>query len=104
MPLLPKLSACLDADNNEFEYRIVEGNWSWSYNLVSIKGADGRTIGNLTTRSATTDELESNPFIFVNELKNGVDYKVRHAESKATNTFKTGVTNTEYEDSKENNR
>lgn len=94
----------VDADNNEFEYRIVEGNWSWSYNLVSIKGADGRTIGNLTTRSATTDELESNPFIFVNELKNGVDYKVRHAESKATNTFKTGVTNAEYEDSKENNR
>lgn len=94
----------VDEDDKEFVYRVVETNWSWSYNLVSIQGPDGTTIGNVSTRSATSDELVTNPFVFVNELKDGIEYKVRHAESKATNTFKTGVTNVEYDDSKYNNR
>lgn len=94
----------VDENNNEFIYRVVETNWSWSYNLVSIKGPDGNTIGNVSTRSATSDELVTNPFIFVNELKTDIGKSVRHAESKATNTFKTGVTTVEYDDSKDNGR
>lgn len=92
----------VDENDNEFIYRVVETNWSWSYNLVSIKGPDGNTIGNISTRSATSDELVTNPFIFVNELKTDIEKSVRHAESKATNTFKTGVTTVEYDDSKKN--
>lgn len=94
----------VDENDNEFIYRVVETNWSWSYNLVSIKGPDGNTIGNVSTRSATSDELVTNPFIFVNELKTDIGKSVRHAESKATNTFKTGVTTVEYDDSKDNGR
>lgn len=92
----------VDENDNEFIYRVVETNWSWSYNLVSIKGPNGNTIGNVSTRSATSDELETNPFIFVNEKKDDINKIVRHAESKATNTFKTGVTTVEYDDSKKN--
>lgn len=93
----------VDENDNEFIYRVVETNWSWSYNLVSIKGPNGNTIGNVSTRSATSDELETNPFIFVNEKKDDINKIVRHAESKATNTFKTGLTkNVEYDDSKKN--
>ena len=75
---------------NDFTYRIVEDGWSWSY-----------TPGTKTpTRS---DYLVSNPFIFTNTKKTDIDYKVRHAESKVTNTFnKTGGAT--YVDSKTNTR
>jgi hypothetical protein len=95
----------VDENDKEFIYRVTEKNWNWSYNLVSIKSASGTTIGDLSTRSATSAELITNPFVFVNEKINSIDYKVRHAESKATNTFKTGLDqNVEYDDSKNNGR
>ncbi|MBR4227602.1 MAG: VWA domain-containing protein, partial [Bacteroidales bacterium] len=81
----------VDERDKEFVYQIVEDNWSWSYTSAPATA----TISN---------QLITNPFIFVNTKKQGIDYKVRHAESKATNTFKTGVTNVEYDDSKENDR
>jgi hypothetical protein len=81
----------VDEQDREFVYRILEDDWSWSY---------------VTTAATATqsDQLVTNPFIFTNTKKEGIDYKVRHAESKATNTFKTGVTNVEYDDSKPNTR
>ena len=80
----------VDERDKEFVYRIVEDNWSWSY---------------VTTAATATqsDQLVTNPFIFTNTKKEGIDYKVRHAESKATNTFKTGVA-VQYDDSKNNGR
>lgn len=94
----------VDEQDRPFVYRVRESNWNWSYNLTDIKGPDGGGIGNLNTKSATSDELVSNPFIFVNKKKDNIDFSVRHAESKASNTFKTGVTTVEYDDSKYNNR
>ena len=95
----------VDDHDNEFIYRIIEStDWSWSY-----------TQG--TTSIFTTDLLETNPFIFYNTKKAMIDVEVRHAESKATNTFKDGnfVVNNKvvkkvnadhvgYDDSKNNNR
>ncbi len=94
----------VDDQDRPFVYRVRESNWNWSYDLTNIKGPDGGSIGNVSTKSATSDELVSNPFIFVNKKKDNIDFSVRHAESKASNTFKTGVTTVEYDDSKYNNR
>ena len=75
----------------EYVYRIVEDtNWAWSYgNHTIINGI------------YTSDQLVTNPFKFNDVKKEGT--KVRHAESKATNTFKEGG-HDEYDDSKNNNR
>lgn len=68
----------VDSHDAEFIYRIVEDeDWSWSY----TKG---------TTQIFTSDLLELNPFVFTNTIKTNIDVEVRHAESKATNTFKDG--------------
>lgn len=79
----------VDEHDKPFVYQIVEDNWSWSYTSAAAT-------------PTTSDLLVTNPFIFTNTKKEGIDYKVRHAESKATNTFKTGVTNVQYDDSKKN--
>jgi len=73
----------------EYIYMVREDDWSWSYTLTSDK--------ELTT------EDNDNPFTFTNQKKNKIDTKIRHAESKATNTFKTGGGEA-YDDSKNNNR
>lgn len=90
----------------EFVYRIVENkDWSWSYK-------PGETL------VFTSDQLITNPFIFYNTKQNEmIDVKIRHAESKATNTFKSGdfvvdgkvvkkvnSTHVGYDDSKSNKR
>lgn len=80
-----------DANDKPYMYRIVEDDWSWSYNSVAVTGT-------------TTEDLELNPFIFSNTKKTGIDYKVRHAESKATNTFHPDKKQVDYDDSKENVR
>ena len=94
---------CVDENNRPFIYRVREVNWNWAYTLTGIKGPDGGAIGNIATKSALSTQLVSNPFIFVNKKKDNIDYSVRHAESKATNTFKTGET-VKYDDSKNNGR
>lgn len=82
-----------NGSKQEYVYRIVEDtNWAWSYgNHTIINGI------------YTSDQLVTNPFKFNDVKKDGIDYKVRHAESKATNTFVVGGGH-EYDDSKENNR
>lgn len=84
-----------------YVYQVVEDDWNWAYKLTAIKDAKGKTIGNLSTRSATTDELETNPFIFVNTKKTNIDGRVKNAESKAMNVFLPGRTEGEYIDSKQ---
>lgn len=78
-----------DNQNREYVYKVVEDNWSWSYTLTS----DGELL---------TDDND-NPFTFTNQKKNRIDTKIRHAESKATNTFKTRG-GAQYDDSKSNGR
>ena len=77
--------------HKSFVYRITEESWSWSY--------DAQTPPQYTTTSNVT-----NPFTFDNRKKDNIDFKVRHAESKATNIFKPNVVtdNVKYDDSKTN--
>lgn len=71
-------------------YRVVEDeDWSWSYH--------SRVIG-----YDNTHQLVTNPFKFQNILKDDINTKIRHAESKATNTFNPDVQNVKYDDSKPN--
>ena len=72
-------------------YRVTEENWSWSYTPKTIP-------------QYTITEKIDNPFTFKNEKRTeeNIDVTVRHAESKATNTFKSGETLVKYDDSKEN--
>ena len=49
-----------------YVYRVVEDKWNWAYKLTSIQDSEGHEIGDKQTRSATSDDLEVNPFIFVN--------------------------------------
>lgn len=76
-----------DSDDKPYVYRIVEDDWSWSYDSLPLT-------------PTTTDLLETNPFIFQNAEKDNIDVKVRHAESKATNTFHPDKTKVKYDDSK----
>ena len=95
----------VDENDREYVYRIVEDDWNWSYTLSKIQDANGVTLGNLATRSALSTDLITNPFVFVNTKITGINQKVRHAESKATNIFKTGIEeNPTYDDSKDNGR
>ena len=81
--------------HRSFVYRVTEEGWSWSY--------DPQTQPQYTITSNVT-----NPFTFNNQKKDNIDVKVRHAESKATNIFKTDDEGTiipvQYDDSKPNNR
>ena len=78
-------------ERHDFVYRVREESWSWSYNPK-------------TGPKYTDTMLVDNHFTFDNEKKDGIDYKVRHAESKATNVFKPDVVknNVRYNDSKKN--
>lgn len=79
-----------DSSDKPYNYRIVEEDWSWSYTSKALT-------------PTTSDELVTNPFIFVNSKKSNIDTNIRHAESKATNTFKENGGAT-YDDSKTNTR
>lgn len=87
-----------NSSNAPFTYRVVEDAWDWSYTLKDITDIEGTSIREGTSRFAYTYKLINNPFVFENEKKTDV---IRHAESKATNTFKSGV-GVIYDDSKKN--
>ena len=87
-----------NSSNAPFTYRVVEDAWDWSYTLKDITDIEGTSIREGTSRFAYTYKLINNPFVFENEKKTDV---IRHAESKATNTFKSGV-DVIYDDSKKN--
>ena len=78
-----------NASGVEYIYKVREDDWSWSYTLTS-------------DQELATDDND-NPFTFTNQKKNNIDARIRHAESKVTNTFTTGG-KARYDDSKNNNR
>lgn len=77
-------------DQIGYVYRVREEGWSWSYTYS-------------TDPKYTVSDQSINPFTFTNEKRNDI-YIRHHAESKATNVFKTGVTGGQYDDSKTNTR
>lgn len=83
-----------------YVYRVVEDNWNWAYKLTAIQDSEGHNIGDKQTRSATSEDIEVNPFIFINTKKTNIDNKVKNAESKALNVFLPGTTEGAYVDSK----
>lgn len=77
-------------------YRITEEKWSWSYTPK-------------TDPKYTATMNITNPFTFDNKKKENIDVLIKHAESKATNSFKPkadGSTagDVKYDDSKTNTR
>jgi len=72
-------------------YRVEEEPWSWSYNRSTLP-------------QYTNTENIDNPFTFENTKKDNIDFKIRHAESKATNTFHPVLNNENFDDSKTNDR
>ena len=87
-----------DTDGNVIQlnvvYRIKEENWGWSYTVSN-------TLDYPNPQYTVTSNVV-NPFQFKNTKKNPerIDIEIRHAETKATNIFKTGETNGHYVDSK----
>ena len=73
-------------------YRVSEESWSWSYDKSGAQ------------YQYTITGQSNNPFTFTNTKKTDIDKTVKHAESKVTNIFKSGVTNEVYDDSKTNDR
>ena len=74
-----------------YVYRITEEDWSWSYQRDE-------------TPQYTVSTKVNNPFTFTNSKKTELEYKLRHAESKATNVFKKEGGEERYDDSKKNER
>lgn len=96
-----------------YHYRILEEDWSWSYNFVNATGegyivdpaTNEKHVGTVTITDkaeVTSDKFVSNPITFNNSLKTKIEAKVHHAESKANNTF--NGTDPVYVDSKTNTR
>lgn len=76
-------------DEGDYIYRISEEDWAWSYHRDK-------------TPQYTDKSKVDNPFRFENDKKDGIDQKVRHAESKVTNIFNGSTTTKVYIDSKTN--
>ncbi len=71
-------------------YRISEEPWGWSYEADT---------GNEDPQYTVTSKVD-NPFEFKNKKQEGIEFKVRHAESKATNSFDPDGPTVKYDDSK----
>lgn len=70
-------------------YRVSEEPWGWSYT---------EDEGNVDPQYTVTSKVD-NPFEFKNSKMTDIKLKVRHAESKATNSFDR-ANHVEYDDSK----
>lgn len=74
-----------------YVYRISEESWSWSYNRDE------------TPQYTVTSKVD-NPFEFSNSIKQDIEVKLHHAESKVNNVFKKTAATKVYNDSKTNMR
>ena len=83
--------------HKSFVYRVTEEGWSWSYETDPTDPTHG------LPQYTITSNVE-NPFTFTNSLRDNINVKVRHAESKATNHFDGTANHTVYDDSKDNGR
>lgn len=92
---LPSTSA-----DGDYVYRIIEEDWSWTYTFDSatgkgyVKTGSGESavidIKDITITDkfgVYSDQFVTNPITFTNSEEADSDIRVRHAESKATNTF-----------------
>lgn len=93
----------------KYVYKIIEDDWSWSYDFSKVTGIGPGTTASpsgvavtVTDKEGVTSDLfMTNPIIFWDEKESDVDQRVRHAESKATNIF-LGSGQVIYDDSKKN--
>ena len=86
---LPEYEDLPESQQRDYVYRISEEKWTWSYHRDGAQYSDKSKV--------------DNPFYFENDKKDGIDQKVRHAESKVTNIFNGSSTNNKkYDDSKTN--
>ena len=88
----------------DFIYRIKEEGWSWSYGVSRVYGSkydpdteatttvtmQNGTAADCSDNTVTSDQINLNPFIFVNVKKDveSTVISVRHAESIVRNEFK----------------
>lgn len=102
----------------DYVYRIIEEDWGWSYEFSKATGKgyqytyddDGNVISATIVdivveerEGVTTDLFVINPITFSNTKESNAD-KVRHAESKVTNTFWGTDGVKRWNDSKNNGR
>lgn len=103
-------STCAAGD---YVYKVIEEDWGWTYTFYAATGKgyvkddeDNVTIDNITIKNGMevySDQFVVNPITIVNKEEADSDQRVRHAESKVTNTF-NGSGTKKYSDSKENGR
>lgn len=103
-------STCNDGD---YVYKVIEEDWGWTYTFYAATGKgyvkddeDNVTIDNITIKNGMevySDQFVVNPITIVNKEEANSDQRVRHAESKVTNTF-NGSGTKKYSDSKGNGR
>lgn len=84
-------------NEGEYVYRIIEEDWSWTYKFDSAtgKGYVKNDSGEIEIKdieiknkfSVYSDQFVTNPITFTNKEEANSDTRVRHAESKVTNTF-----------------
>lgn len=102
-----------DGSHLEYVYKIEEDSWGWTYEFQKATGIGAISV-NEETGTVTTGPIEitdknaiysnkftENPIVIWNNRETNVDYRVRNAESKATNIFQNGGT-VIYVDSKKN--
>lgn len=97
-----------DNEGAYYVYKIIEEDWSWTYTFSSasgegyVKTGSGESakveVGNIKIKDKFgiySDLFVKNPITFTNTEESDSDQRVRHAESKVTNTFKPSSTNTQ---------
>lgn len=110
---LPSVIQGTDGSHLEYVYKIEEDSWGWTYEFQKATGIGAISV-NEETGTVTTGPIEitdknaiysnkftENPIVIWNNRETNVDYRVRNAESKATNIFQNGGT-VIYVDSKKN--
>lgn len=95
-----------DNEGAYYVYKIIEEDWSWTYTFSSASGEGYVKTGSGESAKVEVKVIEiedkfgiysdmfvKNPITFTNTEESDSDQRVRHAESKVTNTFKPSSTN-----------
>jgi len=110
---LPSVIQGTDGSHLEYVYRIEEDSWGWTYEFQKATGIGAISVDEQTGMVTTgpieitdknaiySNKFTENPIVIWNNRETNVDYRVRNAESKATNIFQNGGT-VIYVDSKKN--
>jgi len=110
---LPSVIQGTDGSHLEYVYKIEEDSWGWTYEFQKATGIGAISVDEQTGMVTTgpieitdknaiySNKFTENPIVIWNNRETNVDYRVRNAESKATNIFQNGGT-VIYVDSKKN--